>query len=139
MLRKTPDPVSLTGSYSGKPGKINLRVSSDGTVTGELHLVSMFLNLTEKAEIEGQLEGAGINFSWRVIPPEKTTSTPALGGGLFGGLLSSASPRSEQGLLIIDGDQLNGYSTPDGGKLDPAESPVWTEWRLTKESSVIHE
>ena len=131
IFKTLDNPTSLSGVYKGEPGKLTIKVTEKGDLSGELLLE----NRDEPAEFTGQLEGSGIRFSWKQSAKKKENDTENKSGYKLDSILSSwqLPPRNERGLLIINNQTLEGYSKSGEKNLDP-DSNSLTKWKLDKVS-----
>lgn len=123
LLESTPDQSLISGLYDGGGLTLELHVDTDNTVVGNF---STGNSGSKTVELNGELEGAAITFSWKTVKPKSEEHQ-------YSYLSSLLNPQeSGHGLLIVKNSTLAGYRVKGEWSLDARELSGWSELTLTK-------
>jgi tetratricopeptide (TPR) repeat protein len=112
LLRAAPKPDELSGTYSGVPSALELKVADDLTVQGSF-------KTGKPATLIGKMDGCVLTFEWT----EKTDSAE---------WRASWTAKSGHGVLLFSGTRADGYWYVGDADLDSKKLDSWREWHLTK-------
>ena len=103
----------VNGTYGNQNAQLQVTVSQEGSVTGEIRAPFIHWSLT------GQVLGVGIYFSWRSVEKKED-------------YLASLYAKKGHGVLVLTDGQFSGFTYEGDIEADPSALSSFKEWRFSQ-------